>query len=90
MNVWKPIALVAVAGLVASVGAQVASANGSVQNDQHPNLTHASEHLTAAAADITAAQTANEFDLGGHAAKAKELIGKAQAEVAAARQAAGH
>jgi hypothetical protein len=37
MNVWKPLALCLAAGLVASVGIQVASANSSA--DPHPNLT---------------------------------------------------
>lgn len=83
MNAWKTTALVA-AALVASLGTQIASAAG----DRHPNLTHASEHLGAAANDVSAAQVANEYDMQGHAAKAKALIAQAQSEIAAARQAA--
>ena len=37
MNVWKPIALCLAAGLVASIGIQVASANSNA--DPHPTLT---------------------------------------------------
>jgi hypothetical protein len=84
MNAWKTTAVVAVAGLVASLGTQIASAAG----DRHPNLTHASEHLGAAANDVSAAQVANEYDMQGHAANAKKLIAQAQSELAAARQAA--
>jgi hypothetical protein len=83
MNVWKPIALVAITGLVASVGAQAAHAGAS-----HPNLSAAAAGLTTATNAIDAAQKANEFDLGGHAKNAKGLIAQAQSEVAAALAAA--
>jgi hypothetical protein len=39
---------------------------------------------------IDAAQQANEFDMSGHAAKAKDLLGKAYAEVKMAAEAANH
>jgi hypothetical protein len=55
----------------------------------HPNLNHANEKLEQARTDITKAQTANEFDLGGHAAKAKELLDQAYAELQQARTDAG-
>ncbi len=83
MNVWKPIALVAIGGLVASVGVQAANAAGN-----HPNLSAAATGLTAATNALDAAQKANEFDLGGHAKNAKGLITQAQTEVAAALAAA--
>jgi len=51
----------------------------------HPNLEHARDHLNAAWEDIQHAQSANEWDLGHHAEKAKELISQAKEEV---RQAA--
>ena len=37
---------------------------------------------------MTRAQQANEYDMGGHAAKAKELIGNAKEEVRMAAEAA--
>ncbi|MGD1073098.1 MAG: hypothetical protein ABSB15_23515 [Bryobacteraceae bacterium] len=47
----------------------------------HPNLA-AAQRLTAQAfAKITAAQEANEFDLAGHAAKAKTLLDQANNEL---------
>jgi hypothetical protein len=47
----------------------------------HPNLEAAKNDLNAAWEHITRAQSANEYDMGGHAAKAKELIGTAKEEV---------
>jgi len=51
----------------------------------HPNLEAARTALNNAEAKISAAQKANEFDLGGHAAKAKDAIALAKDEL---RQAA--
>jgi hypothetical protein len=48
---------------------------------RHPNIAAAQRLLDQAFAKITAAQEANEFDLGGHAAKAKELIDQANREL---------
>ena len=48
---------------------------------RHPNIA-AAQRLTAQAFQkITAAQQANEFDLAGHAAKAKELLDQANEEL---------
>ena len=55
----------------------------------HPNLA-AAQKLTAQAFDkLEAAQKANEYDLGGHAAKAKNLLKQASAEIKLAAEAAG-
>jgi hypothetical protein len=78
---------VALAGLL--LAATLAMATPPAQNvsgARHPNLA-AAQRLTAQAfAKITAAQQANEFDLGGHAAKAKELLDQANAELKQAAQ----
>ncbi len=55
---------------------------------RHPNLRAAHNHLEQAMEKITAAQKANEFDMKGHAHKAKELIEQAQKELVAAAEAA--
>ena len=48
---------------------------------RHPNLAEA-QHLTAQAFNkIVAAQKANEWDMGGHAQKAKELLEEASKEL---------
>ena len=54
----------------------------------HPNLIAANKALTTAWTKISAAQKANEFDLGGHAAKAKDAIRLAQDELKAAAETA--
>ena len=55
---------------------------------RHPNLA-AAQRLTAQAFEkITAAQQANEFDMEGHAAKAKDLLDQANAQLKQAAEAA--
>ena len=50
----------------------------------HPNMEAAAKALGTAWDKITAAQKANEYDLGGHAAKAKDAIKLAMDELKAA------
>lgn len=54
----------------------------------HPNLVAADKLCAQAFAKLEAAQVANEYDLGGHAKKAKELIKQAQDEIKLATTAA--
>jgi len=56
----------------------------------HPNLEAARNDLNKAWEHISAAQSSNEYDMGGHAAKAKELISSAKEEVRMAAEDAGH
>jgi hypothetical protein len=55
----------------------------------HPNLTSASKLAAQAYDKLEAAQKANEYDLGGHAAKAKALLKQASEEIKLAREALG-
>ena len=55
---------------------------------KHPNLAAAQRHCDMAFEKIQAAQAANEFDLAGHAAKAKELLEEASRELKQAAEAA--
>jgi hypothetical protein len=55
---------------------------------KHPNLAAAQRLCDEAFMRITDAQKANEFDLGGHAAKAKELLDQASREIKLAAVAA--
>ncbi len=48
MNIWKPIGLLSIAGLIASVGAQVALADGVCHS--HGNMAAALDHLRQARA----------------------------------------
>lgn len=55
-------------------GIAVAQPKQNVSKGLHPNLAAAQRFSEQAYQKITAAQEANEFDLGGHAAKAKSLL----------------
>jgi hypothetical protein len=64
-----------------------------VRWDRHPNLRAAQDLCVQASRKISAAQNANEFDMGGHAARAKDLLVQAADEIsnaAAAANANGH
>ncbi len=54
----------------------------------HPNIEAARSALNTAEERITAAQKANEYDMGGHAAKAKEMITGAKEELRLAAETA--
>ncbi len=55
---------------------------------RHPNLAEAQRLVDQAFKKITDAQKANEFDLGGHAEKAKVLLDDANRELKLAAEAA--
>ena len=59
-----------------------------VSAKKHPNLAAAQRLVDQAFAKVSAAQDANEFDLGGHAAKAKQLLDEANKELKAAAETA--
>jgi hypothetical protein len=59
-----------------------------VSPKRHPNIAAAQRFVEQAFNRITAAQDANEFDLGGHAAKAKELLDQVNRELKLAAEAA--
>ncbi len=61
-----------------------------VSGKRHPNLAHAQKAIDKAFSDLSAAQQANEFDMNGHAAKAKELLEQADTEIKQAAGAANH
>jgi hypothetical protein len=55
---------------------------------RHPNLAEAQRLIRHAFEKITAAQQANEWDMHGHAQKAKDLLDRASAELKMAAEAA--
>jgi hypothetical protein len=55
---------------------------------RHPNLAAAQKYTAQAFEKIAAAQKANEWDLGGHAQKAKDLLLEADKELKLAAEAA--
>ena len=80
------LALAMVCGGVAV--AQMPKDNAS--GNKHPNLAAAQRLSREAWGKITAAQEANEWDMDGHAAKAKELLDKVNNELKLAAEAANH
>jgi len=74
MNLWKPIALCSIAGLVLSVGTQISSAGG-VCHDQ-PNMAAANQALHSARASLDRA----EHNKDGWRVAAIEATNKAIAE----------
>jgi hypothetical protein len=61
-----------------------------VSEARHPNLAEAQRLIDRAYEKLTAAQQANEWDMDGHAAKAKELLMQAREETKLAAVAANH
>jgi hypothetical protein len=59
-----------------------------VSERRHPNLADAQRFIEQAIAKVSAAQVANEFDMGGHAAKAKDHLARAYDEIKLAARAA--
>jgi hypothetical protein len=59
-----------------------------VSAKKHPNIAAAQKLVVQAFNKIEAAQKANEFDLGGHAQKAKDLLDQVNAELKAAAETA--
>lgn len=59
-----------------------------VSPKRHPNLSRAQRQAENAFNSVTAAQKANEWDMAGHAAKAKELLEQANNELKQAAEAA--
>jgi hypothetical protein len=54
----------------------------------HPNIIAARQDAQNAIAKMHAAQVANEYDMGGHAAKAEQLLKEAEKEMKLAAEAA--
>lgn len=73
-------------GLVAS-GVTIAQ---NVDSGRHANLAKAQELIDRAIDKVSDAQRANEFDMGGHAAHAKELLRQAREEIKMAAMEANH
>lgn len=77
----KRIVFVAAIAGVVMVATAVAQPVRDVSAKRHPNLAAAQHLVDQAYKRVVDAQQANEFDLGGHAARAKELLDQANAEL---------
>ncbi len=58
------------------------------QGPRHPNLRAAQDLINQAFDRLTAAQQANEWDMDGHAARAKDLLVQAKEQIRLATMAA--
>lgn len=71
-------------------GLAFAQPKRNVSAARHPNIAAAQRLSQQAYEKIVAAQEANEFDMQGHAQKAKELLDQANKELREAATAANH
>ena len=74
--------------LVVASSLSIAGPADNISHKKHPNLAAAQHLSTEAFNKIVAAQQANEFDLNGHAQKAKELLEQVNRELKAAAETA--
>jgi F0F1-type ATP synthase membrane subunit b/b' len=74
--------------LLTSIALYAAKPARNVNPHRHPNLAAAQRLSRQAYEKVTAAQKANEWDMGGHAAKAKDLLDQANNELKQAAEAA--
>jgi hypothetical protein len=90
----KALRIIALAGMVGAlllVGSSASLGGKPARNvspARHPNLAAAQRLSKQAYEKLVAAQKANEWDLGGHAQKAKELLEQVNAEIKLAAEAA--
>jgi len=80
------------AGLVLMLGTVAVAQRPArdIAGGRHPNLAAAQRLVEQAWNKINAAQSANEFDMGGHAEKAKKLLDEANNELKKAAEEANH
>jgi hypothetical protein len=74
--------------LLLAGGLAIAQPKRNVSAARHPNLAAAQRLSQQAWEKIAAAQEANEWDLGGHAKKAKELLDQVNKELRLAAESA--
>jgi len=84
MNVRKTV-LGSVIGIGLVAGSVISA---QINPGRHPNLAAAQRLTEQAYNKVSAAQVANEFDMDGHAQKAKDLLDQANRELKAAAGAA--
>lgn len=84
----KTAVAIAILACAPNPGAHGQAPVENVDPERHGNLARAQRLSREAFEAITAAQDANEFDLGGHAARAKDLLRQANEEIKLAALAA--
>ena len=84
----RKVLAVLAATLVLGFSTAAAKPVRNVSSHRHPNIAAAQKLSQKAYERITAAQQANEFDMNGHAQKAKELLVQVNDEIKLAAEAA--
>ena len=74
--------------MLSSSAAYAAKQERNVSAKRHPNIAAAQRLANQAFQKVVAAQKANEYDMEGHAQKAKELLEQASAELKEAAETA--
>ena len=87
-NKTRVVTLIVACLLVIGVVVAQSKPNKNVSGARHPNLAAAQRLSQQAWEKVVAAQKANEWDMGGHAQKAKELPDQVNSELKQAAQAA--
>lgn len=82
-TIWTSVLCLGLVTTAAGVAQQVNSG-------RHPNLAAAQRFTEQASQALARAQQANEFDLGGHAAHARDLLQQANQEILEATRASNH
>lgn len=85
MKVSRNIATI---GLMIASSVVSVSAYATVNAAKHPQMAQAQNLISQAYAQVTAAQNAHNYNLGGHGDNAKNLLMQASAEIDAAAAAA--
>ena len=83
MSFKKTMTLMALGAALVAAGAAFAGPEAG-----HPNIIAARDAVQVAIEKLHAAQVANEYDMGGHAAKAEKLLHEAEQEMKMAAEAA--
>ena len=84
----KKTIVAAVLGFGMLGGLAIAKPQVDVSARKHPNINEAQEFARKAYEKMSAAEKANEYDMGGHAKKAKELLNQAAEEMKLAAEVA--
>ena len=91
MNRPRRLSLATASALLLASGLAFASPPArNVNPHRHPNIAEAQRLTHAAWERIVSAQKANEWDMNGHAQKAKDLLDQASNELKEAAEAANH
>jgi len=84
----KTVLTAVLASLLTAGGILIAQPKENVSPGRHPNLAAAQDLIHRAWVRVTDAQKANEWDMAGHAQKAKEALDVADREIKLAAETA--